>query len=368
MKEQHYYAHLPKEERAAYEAMYAGFLRMDKVIRIPRLPGEALSRIFFQVRLDNPMIFYVTSFSYRYGLEATHAELLPVYLFEKSRILEHKKAIEARVNRLIRPMQGKSEEERERFIHDFICDHVRYDKLEKPYSHEVIGPLTNGVGVCEGIAKTVKLLCDGLGLDCIVVICDADRANGVKYRHAWNEVKLGGGWYHLDVTFDLSLCACGIKRYDYYNLSDQAVFRDHRPLIYPAPPCNDGSRFYYRQEKRSWTKPEDVTNRAGQALRKKQPNLVFHWRGGYLSRSVVQELAARLQQAAVAKGKGVAISLNAPQGVFFVSFLEEAQTDALRLEQPDEGEGALAPQTLRDEEETAMTPASAASVDGGEQP
>ena len=32
-------------------------------------------------------------------------------------------------------------------IHDFILEQVRYDKLKKPYSHEILGPLTQGVGV-----------------------------------------------------------------------------------------------------------------------------------------------------------------------------------------------------------------------------
>lgn len=351
MKEQHYYAHLSKEERGAYEAMYAGFLRLDKSIRVPKLPGEALARIFFQVRLDNPMIFYVTSFSYRFALDASHVELLPVYLFEKGKILEHKKAIEARVARLTRPMQGKSQEEQERMIHDFLCDSVRYDKLEKPYSHEVIGPLTTGVGVCEGIAKTAKLLCDAVGIDCIVVICDADRANGVKYRHAWNVVRLGKQWYHLDATFDNSLSRCGVRRYDYYNLDDKRIFRDHRPLLYPAPNCIDSGHFYYKESKLSWTKTEDVAKRAAQALRKKQKNMVFHWRGGFLNRAIVAELAEALQTAAAEKGKEVQISLNAPQAVFYVEFPEKAPSEALQLEQPDAGEDALAPAALPEGEE-----------------
>lgn len=354
MREQHYYAQLDKRERGAYEAMYGGFLNLDRVIRAPRLSGEALSRIFFQVRLDNPMIFYVTGFSYRFALDASHVELLPVYLFEKGKILEHRKAIQARVARLTRPLQGKSEEEKERFIHDFLCDSVRYDKLEKPYSHEVIGPLTTGVGVCEGIAKTAKLLCDAVGLACIVVICDADRANGVKYRHAWNVVRVGGQWYHLDATFDNSLSLCGVRRYDYYNLDDRRIFRDHRPLIYPAPPCTDSGRFYYKEAKCSWTKPEEIARRAAQALRKKQSHLLFHWRGGFLNRQLVAELAALLQDAGAAKGKGVQISLNAPQAVFFVEFLEEAPAAGVALEQPDQGEDALTPQPLPEGEEAKM--------------
>lgn len=28
--------------------------------------------------------------------------------------------------------------EKEQYIHDFLCENVRYDKLKKPYSHEII--------------------------------------------------------------------------------------------------------------------------------------------------------------------------------------------------------------------------------------
>ena len=66
-----------------------------------------------------------------------------------------------------------------------------YDKLKKPYSHEIIGPLGHGVGVCEGIAKSVKVLCDALGIWCIIVISEANPEKKIKYRHAWNIVKIG---------------------------------------------------------------------------------------------------------------------------------------------------------------------------------
>ena len=64
-----------------------------------------------------------------------------------------------------------SEWDKEKYVHDFICENIRYDKLKKPYSHEIIGPLGHGVGVCEGIAKSVKVLCDALGVWCIIAIC-----------------------------------------------------------------------------------------------------------------------------------------------------------------------------------------------------
>lgn len=215
--------------------------------------------------------------------------------------------------------------EQERAIHDFILENVRYDKLEKPYSHEVIGPLTNGVGVCEGMAKTVKLLCDGLGLPCMIAVSDRDRANGERYLHAWNIVQLGGQCYHLDATFDNSLSKYGALRYDYFNLDDAKIFRDHRPLLYPAPACTDGGQFYYKLQHLSWTKPEEVARRTDQALRKKQLGLVFHWRGGYLTRELLAELCVQIDVAAQARGRAAAVSVNWPQAVLQVRFVDAAQ-------------------------------------------
>ena len=77
---------------------------------------------------------------------------------------EHQKAMKSRVEKLARLAQKLSESEKEKYIHDFICENVKYDKLKKPYSHEIIGPLGQGVGVCEGIAKSVKVLLDALGV------------------------------------------------------------------------------------------------------------------------------------------------------------------------------------------------------------
>ena len=54
------------------------------------------------------------------------------------------------MEKLARPAAKLAELEKEKYIHDFICENIHYDKLKKPYSHEIIGPLGHGVGVCEG--------------------------------------------------------------------------------------------------------------------------------------------------------------------------------------------------------------------------
>lgn len=328
-----YYRQLSKEQRMAYDAMRAGFEALASAIRVPRLDHSVLSDIYQRLKLDEPRIFYVIGFAYRYDPRGEHVELCPEYLFDKGKIKMHRQAIDKRIERLTAPLKGKSDREKEESIHAFILENVRYDKLKKPYSHEIIGPLTQGVGVCEGIAKTVKVLCDTAGLECVIALSEANPEAGIKYRHAWNVVKVAGKTYHLDATFDNSLQR-GMARYDYFNLDDRHIFRDHERLVLDVPRCEDGNGFYYRAL--SFTKVEDVVKRMSQALRKKQEHFVFHWRGGGLNRTIVQEILDSCQAAAQEKGKSVSCSVNVAQSVMQLDF-DAASADALTIEQPDEG-------------------------------
>ena len=271
MKQGYYYQQMSKEEQSACRSMLEGFEALSPEFPVPRLDGKVLSDLFFRLRLDHPSIFYVEGFHYRFAQEAHNVQMIPDYMFGKKRIKEMKTALESRINRLVRQAESMTPEEKERHIHDFICSNVKYDKLKKPYSHEIIGPLQQGVGVCEGIAKTVKILCDRMGIECIIAVSQAAPDKGVRYRHAWNMVKLRNTWYHLDATFDNSLGRYGQMRFDYFNLDDRMLFRDHQPLVYPVPACTDGAHFYYHENRLSLTKLEDVSGRFKAALRKKQP-------------------------------------------------------------------------------------------------
>ena len=335
--EAYYYQHMSKPQQAAYHAMKTGFTAFSPSFSVPRLENRELSDIFFRLRLDCPEIFYVTGFSYRFAPGAENVELLPEYLFDKAKIKDHQKALAARVEKLARPARNLTALEKERYIHDFICQNVRYDKLKKPYSHEIIGPLGQGVGGCEGIAKSAKFLCDALGLWCRIAISEANPDQGVKYRHAWNILRLDGQYVHLDATFDNSLGHDGVIRYDYFNLDDKRLFRDHQPVIYPVPACAASDRFYYRDAKLSFTKVEDVVKRAQLAIRKNLP-FVFHWRGGPFTGEVLVQLVQALEGAAQTLNRHAAVSYNRPQAVLQVHFPAELPQEAAAEEEANEGE------------------------------
>ena len=335
--EPYYYNQMSKVEQAVYHAMKTGFSEMASSFLVPRVEAKELAEVFFRMRLDCPEIFYAVSFKYRSYRDSGNLEIIPEYLFEKAKVKDHQKAMKARVEKLVRPAMKLSEKEKEQYIHDFICQNVRYDKLKKPYSHEIIGPLGQGVGVCEGIAKTVKILCDQLGIWCIIAISEANPEKKIKYRHAWNVVRIDGKYYHLDATFDNSLGKSEMIRYDYYNLDDSRLFRDHEPVIWKVPKCEDGDHFYYKEKKISFTKVEEVKKRAVQAAKKGKP-FIFHWRGGYLTKDTLKELLDALSEAASEKGKYLRVSLNWPQAVLSAEFSEIIPEQAVVMEEANEGE------------------------------
>ena len=204
--EPYYYSKMSRPQQAAYHSMLQGLNQLfpGNSASAPVSRRRALRR-FFRLRLSHPEIFWATGYKYRFYQDSPNLIFLPDYLFEKSKIQAHQQAMRTRIDKLIRPAKDLSEPEKEQYIHDFICENVHYDKLKKPYSHEIIGPLGQGVGVCEGIAKTVKCLCDALGIWCMIALSGNNPEKGIKYRHTWNIVRIGKSYYHLDATFDNSL-------------------------------------------------------------------------------------------------------------------------------------------------------------------
>ena len=105
------------------------------------------------------------------------------------------------------PSDG-SQYDQELAVHDWMIVHGRYDSntlsqlpdfQENPNNTNPYGFLVDGVGICLGYTTTFQLFMDLLGIECIT-------AEGAAYSgtsdHAWNQVRLDGEWYSVDVTWD----------------------------------------------------------------------------------------------------------------------------------------------------------------------
>lgn len=143
---------------------------------------------------------------------------------------------------LIKP--SMSDLEKEKAIHDYVVLNTKfdYDNYSKntapPHDYDAYGILINGTGVCEGYAETVKLLLNMAGINCVVVSGEAN--NGTWQSHAWNIVKIDGKYYELDTTWDDSVPdIIGYVRYDYFNVNDSQMAKDHNWDRSKYPKCDN---------------------------------------------------------------------------------------------------------------------------------
>ena len=66
--------------------------------------------------------------------------------------------------------------------------------------------------------------------------------------------------------------------------------------------------------------------------------LVFHWRGGYLTKEVLNELLHLIRKAGMEKEKTAMVSINWPQAVLRVQYADIQVQESVTLEEANEGE------------------------------
>lgn len=105
------------------------------------------------------------------------------------------------------PTEGSAYDQ-ELAVHDWMIAHASYDSnrlsnlpdfQENPNNDNPYGFLVDDKGICLGYARTFQLFMDLLGIECLTV---EGTAYGYTADHAWNQVRLDGEWYCVDVTWD----------------------------------------------------------------------------------------------------------------------------------------------------------------------
>lgn len=104
-------------------------------------------------------------------------------------------------------------------LHDWLLENADYDYT---YTHyDASGVLLHGTGVCDSYARAYEMLCTAAGLECIYVT-----GYGNGGYHGWNLVKIEGGWYHVDTTWDDTGWTYA-DMHRYFLLTDEEMARDH---------------------------------------------------------------------------------------------------------------------------------------------
>ena len=146
--------------------------------------------------------------------------------------------------------------------HDYIIENTSYDFSINENnlhlfseSHDAYGAIINGVAVCDGYAKALKLILDEFGINSMLVYGTAD---GVL--HTWNIVEIEKEFYHIDPTWDDPEYNNGIesKIYTYFLVKDKDISSSHIWDKSNYPVCDSDKYNYYFYEGLVAYNKEDV--------------------------------------------------------------------------------------------------------------
>ena len=235
------------------EAIYNGLVNLETKINITSYISnvnndeESINEIlalYFDVLYESPEIFYAKNFirvSYSYNPSTnkiTYMEFLVDYLYDENTIYVMKSKIDEKINYIQNNyLNGITDKlQQEYIIHDYIVNNTTYDS--ENYKNNTIpqedytayGALINGVAVCEGYSKAALLLFNKVGIESGIVTSSA-------MNHAWNYVNIDNNYYHLDLTWDDPVPETNRVRYNYFNLTNVEMLRDHygwNESLYPS--------------------------------------------------------------------------------------------------------------------------------------
>ncbi len=154
------------------------------------------------------------------------------------------KTVGKRVNQIVKSVTRRdmTQYEKVKAVHNWMIRNVKYDyyrllrgKIPK-VSHTAKGALINKVAVCDGYAYAFQMVMKKLKIPCRFVV---GRSGGVG--HGWNMVRLGGKWYHIDVTFDDPIVNGSNKNktpyYTYFLKSTSVMKKSHNWVKSKYPKC-----------------------------------------------------------------------------------------------------------------------------------
>lgn len=204
--------------------------------------------------------YYFDSYQISYVKEGNSVKEVSITLnfsSERESILKRNREVENKIKEIVKLIitPGMTDFQKEIAVHNYIVNNTKYD--EENYEKGTVpkeantsyGVLINGTGVCGGYASAMDKLLKAAGVESMIISGEAGE-NG-KYRpHAWNLVKLDGEYYHIDATWNDPIYTFnGVRKdvlhFDYFNLTDKEMSKDHKWNRNKYPECS-ATKYRYK--------------------------------------------------------------------------------------------------------------------------
>lgn len=190
------------------------------------ITANEVGALIKKVAQENPEVLYYKSANVWSNGKIEFAYYLPADVMKKNRV-----ALDAKVKKIVASINkpGLSDLDKVKAVHDYIVLNTAYDytnqqkKTIPADSYTAHGALLGGIAVCDGYTKAAQLLLNKLGVENHYVV--GNIADGL---HSWNQVKLNGNYYFMDVTWnDPVPNKPGTVAYDYFLVTSDQLRKDH---------------------------------------------------------------------------------------------------------------------------------------------
>ena len=318
---QYYMSLLTQEQSLVYSIILDGIRNFKDEISIPPISRVEMSKIWEYIMLDNPLIFYTRDYVQMVNPQEMVKAVSPTYELSKQTAKEH-------LNEIIKHMLkfssigGKNQIEKELFIHDQCTSKLTYDASIGSNAYTILGPILNKAAVCEGISKYAKLAFDYVGMKSLVVTGELKKPTpDTPEGHAWNIVEVGNKPYHLDITLNLTIMG-KMKRYDYFNLSDKNIKKDH-VILSNVPVCSTEGKDYYSEALLVMNSFEMLSRHIANCLKKGKKSILIRMGDNFNSiglEAMVMKIAKDEYTAITNNGFEIEISSNEYQMVYEIHY------------------------------------------------
>lgn len=232
----HYYKDLlNKKEKEMYNKMLEGFKKLSTSVKIYSATELDVKKVFEYVLMDNVDIYYIYQFKYTYNYETKVYCIMPIYTIDSYLKEQFDQKIYDGKMKIWKLVKSMNKWEAISKLHDYICNNIKYTDFGDN-AHTLLGPLVQGRGVCDGISKMFKYLCDSLFIQTLYVTGRAyGGLNNKVEGHAWNKVNLNNDWYNMDITFDIGGTYSTCISHRYFMVPDKVL----KPSHFENPPSNE---------------------------------------------------------------------------------------------------------------------------------
>lgn len=225
---------LTDDEREIYDDTVKNLGRLKDAVTLP-VDSNVYGRILETIRLEQLSFNHISTWRLDYSTAKQAFEVSFSYRLTADEISSMNIAAERAAKDIISQLKPDMDDyEKLKYFHDYLVLNCETDP-EDEYADTIYGALVRKKALCEGYTKAFSYLCNLAGIENVIV------TGKTNVHHMWNMVKLGGNWYHVDVTWDkpddeLHKEYPDVILYQYFMVTDSVIKNNHTIVDYPAEP------------------------------------------------------------------------------------------------------------------------------------